>query len=111
MAEWLSDLSQRLPLPTGERGTCFDLWRNSLLCEEESPSSEADGGEKVRGGGVIGRLQRRASFKKNEKAEGEAGKGLTSVGASSSSSSSASASPGGRQSQSGEKPPGGCVVL
>lgn len=42
MPEWLKDFSQKVPLPSGERGggTCFDMWRNSTLAGLEEPGDE-----------------------------------------------------------------------
>jgi hypothetical protein len=44
LAELWIDLSQRLPIPTAETAerVCYDLWRNSVLCDEHTPADVPD---------------------------------------------------------------------
>ena len=50
---WLGELSQRLPLPSGERGTCFDLWRNTTFYDEASDGHVAGASDAEPGGGLM----------------------------------------------------------
>mmetsp|Transcript_44627 Transcript_44627/g.111102 ORF Transcript_44627/g.111102 Transcript_44627/m.111102 type:complete len:592 (+) Transcript_44627:37-1812(+) len=44
MQDWLKDFSQKLPMPSADRGggTCFDMWRNSTLAGLDNNALQDD---------------------------------------------------------------------